>query len=509
MTDIALFRPTLRTSCVESRQRWRHVLALGVAALAVTGCGGGSGSEETPAAPTPSVPTAPVPNASVPAVPQDFTVSSLVFTWTPTANATRYELFVDPDGAGPVTEAQSDTQRFSYALASDGSRVTGSFNSINLPGALNASYRLRACNALGCGSFTDAKPFDISKEISYEFSSGSIPLVQLANSTLISGMLSKDGLTLVLRAPGYDFRTTTLVFARSGRNQPWQQQASLLTGNYSVGDLVLSANGNTLAVRAMKQIMTSSGTRVVTDAVYMYQRNGGAWVEQARLDNTTAPSTCTQPCQAEIADHMALSADGNLLAVSAVTTSYTASASAVFTYTRTGTAWTPQTSLNTEGTFIASMALSGDGRTLAVTDRDLLQTATTPLILVFAQDGSGAWSQRGRIPATLYTRVPPVSGGTAYGAMMLSSDGNTLAVNTAKVAGQSACGAPANYAGDTQRIALYSRSGDAWSLQGQAVSAVTSQPWGPWTPWALASDGGALIYGNTLFVRSNGTWACN
>ncbi len=413
---------------------------------------------------------------------------------------------MDPDSTGPLAETQSDPQRFSYSLASDGSRVTGSFSTyVNFPEALNASYRLRACNAAGCGNFTDSKAFDITKGISYEFPSGFAPLVQSPNAYRPTGMLSKDALTLAL--PAASSRTTMLVFARSGKNQPWQQQASLQSGNYYALQSVLSANGNTLAVRSMKQISTSMGTRVVTDAVYMYQRSGsGAWNELARLDTTTAPSTCTQPCQAEIADHMALSADGNLLAVSAVISSGTTSSSAVFTYTRAGTAWAPQTSLNAEGTSIASMALSADGSTLAVTDRDLLQTAATPLVLVFSQDGSGAWSQRGRIPATLYTYIPTFSGGREYGSMVFSSDGNTLAVNTAKVPGQVACGTPAGYSGETQRIALYSRSNDTWSLQGQAVSAGTSQPL---TLWALANDGSALIYGSTLFTRNNGTWACN
>jgi hypothetical protein len=494
MTDNAFFRASPQPSSVESRQGWRHVLALGVAALVLTGCGGGSGTEETP----------PAPNPSAPAVPENFTVgSSLIFTWAPTAAATRYELFVDPDGTGPLAEKQSDTQLFSYSLTSDGSLVTGSFGSYaNFPEALNASYRLRACNAAGCGSFTDAKAFDITKGISYAFPSGSAPLVQYQNAYRPTGMLSQDELTLVL--PAASSNTTMLVFARTGKNQPWQQQASLQPGNYYARQSVLSANGNALAVRSLKQISTSTGTRVVTDAVYVYLRSGSTWNEQARLDTTTAPSTCAQPCQAEIADHMALSADGNLLAVSAVISSGATSSSAVFTYTRAGTTWTPQASLDTEGTSIASMALSANGTTLAVTDRDLLQTATTPLVLVFTQDGNGAWSQQSRIPATLYAYTPPFSGGREYGSMVFSGDGNTLAVNTAQVPGQVACGAPATYSGETQHISLYSRSSDTWSLQGHAVSAAQ-----PLTLWALANDGSALVYGNTLFTRSNGTWACN
>ena len=106
----------------------------------------------------------------------------------------------------------------------------------------------------------------------------------------------------------------------------------------------------------------------------------------------------------------------------------------------------PPSRLTPEGWNVNSPSLSADGSTLAVTDRDLLQTATTPVVIVFAHDGNGAWSQQSRIPATLYTYTPPLSGGRAYGSMVFSSDGNTLAVNTAKVPGQAACGAPASAA---------------------------------------------------------------
>ena len=56
-------------------------------------------------------------------------------------------------------------------------------------------------------------------------------------------MLSKDALTLVLTAASYGSNTTMLVFARSGKNQPWLQQASLQSGAYYVGGAVLSADG--------------------------------------------------------------------------------------------------------------------------------------------------------------------------------------------------------------------------------------------------------------------------
>lgn len=494
MIDSALFHPPPFRSRQERRSA-KTALALGVAALILAGCGGGSDSAETPPTPTPSGLAAP----------EKFTADQpLNFSWTAIAAATRYELFADPDGAGPLPEAQVDPQRFGYFDYDNGSRFSGPLSStVDIADAINARYRLRACNTSGCGAFTDSKAFDFITGNSYEFPSGYAPL---AHSSETFRTLSKDGLTLALRAVRAGASTTVLVFTRSSKSHPWQQQAALRSGDYGIGQFVLSADGSTLAVRSMKQIWGNLGSRVVTDAVHMYQRSNGTWSQQARLDTTTAPSACAQPCQAEIADHMTLSADGNLLAVSAVVPAGATSSSAVFTYTRTGTAWAPQTALSAEGTSIASMALSGDGSTLAVTDRDSLQTATAPLVLVYAQNGNGAWAQQGRISATLYTYTPPFSGRLRYGAMMLSNDGSTLAVNTAKVPGQVACGASATDTSETQRIALYSRASSAWNLQGQAVVTGTSQSS---TPWALANDGSALIYGSTRFTRGNGAWACN
>lgn len=484
----------------------RTAWVLGCTTMALVGCGGGS-DDTTP----PPPPTAPA------AAPANFAITaeygSPQFHWSPTPGATRYELYEDPDGQGPLPEAKVDdyneTSRAGFRYQQDTSQnFVGALANTPVSAHLNAIYRLRACNAGGCGGFTDATPFDIAKGVSYEFPSGRAPLLTSASAYGRYALVSRDGLTLALRGASLGATTTTLVFARSSTSQPWQQQASLQSGTYFVDQMRLSADGGTLAVRSMKQVWGDLGSRVVADAVYLYQRSAGVWSQQARLDAADAPAGCPQPCQAEIADHMALSTDGSLLAVSAVIPAAggagASPSSAVFTYARTGTTWAPQAALNAEGTFIASLALSGDGSTLAVTDRDLLRTSPTPLVLVFAQNGGGAWSQQGRIPATLSAYSPPISGGPEYGAMALSSDGSTLAVNTANMAGQAVCGTAVSGSTDTQRIALLSRASGTWQQQGQVVVPRTQ----PWMPWALASDGNALFFGGAMFTRSGGVWPC-
>ena len=50
-------------------------------------------------------------------------------------------------------------------------------------------------------------------------------------------------------------------------------------------------------------------------------------------------------------------------------------------------------------------------------------------------------------------------------------------------------------------MALYARNSSTWQRQA-AISRENADS------WALASDGNAVFYGNALFTRSNGTWAC-
>ena len=177
-------------------------------------------------------------------------------------------------------------------------------------------------------------------------------------------------------------------------------------GNFGYG-LALSADGNTLAVQANER--TINGPYVSFGAVYIYQRTGSAWSQQAYLDATSGPPNCPQPCQASLGG-LALSADGNLLAIGAgiATADTRAPASpAVFTYVRTGVTWGPQAylDLDTGGKAITSMVLSSDGSTLAVNEgafdprqHDQPHT-TTPFVRIFVPQGNSGWTEQARIPS--------------------------------------------------------------------------------------------------------------
>lgn len=489
---------TCTTDWIPARLRTMNPLrtaaALGFALAALAGCGGGSDGAAPP--PAPSL-----------AAPANFTFI-LDFRWTATPGTTRYELHVDPDGPGPLPEAKADDvtsdNRTGFWYESRGSQAfTGTFYpsgpAPDLATQINATYRLRACDAQGCGAFTAP----IVNEYSYEFPSGRVPVFHSQ---------SKDGLTLAIGQPSPDTNSPVFVFTRSSTAHPWQQQALLRSGNAWFGrDLALSDDGNTLAINEWvpsQGDLIPSGTRS-----YIYQRNGSTWSQQASLEPNTTPSACQQPCAVSVSGmsgpRLALSADGSLLVMPIELSSKTPykSMGAVVIYARNGATWSQQALLETGDKSADLMALARDGKTLAVNQGATYRDGTTPsFALVFTQQNNGTWSQQASIPVGIRYFMDIAAG--AYSSMQLSDDGNTLAVlaenrseDRAVHAADLSCG-PMSKDG-LFYMALFTRSGTAWQRQ-----AAISRGYASSSSWALARDGNALFYGNELFTRSNGAWVC-
>jgi len=501
--------PSLTPAHSRATSLLRPAVALGCVLAALAGCGGGSDDTAQPPAPSLAVPT-------------NFAVSNLgTFGWSATPGATRYELFVDPDGTGPLAEAKADDYNqatgtgFTYAQAGI-QQISGALyataSASSLAASLNAYYRLRACDASGCGAFTPAMTYDIANGISHEFASGRVPL-QSSLGLDGNSRLSKDGLTLVIRAPSPDADSAVYVFTRPGSAQPWQPQTVLRSGKSYFGDqIALSADGSTLAVRALEP--SSSDPNFSNGVVYLYQRSGNTWNQQGYFAPPTAPSTCPQPCRADITDHLALSANGDLLVTSLNFSTPAGAGSisigAVVTYARNGTTWSQQALLETGGKYVDLLALAADGKTLAVNQGAFYlgspsPQTTTPFALVFTQQ-NGTWSQQARIPVGIVYLM--TVGASSLSTMELSGDGNTLAILASNDPGRQppeldikpadlSCGPMVG----SLYMALYARNGSTWQRQ-TAISRGNADS------WALARDGNALFYGNALFSRSNGTWAC-
>ncbi|MDD2176685.1 FG-GAP repeat protein [Acidovorax sp. D2M1] len=255
--------------------------------------------------------------------------------------------------------------------------------------------------------------------------------------------LSGDGSTLAVGAPQESSGATGIngnqqdqsasgsgaVYVFTQNNNGWGQQAYVKASNTAARDrfglkLALSANGNTLAVGAQDESASGTGinnppgarTLARAGAAYLFTRSNDAWSQQAYLKASNTGQ-----------DHwygssLALSADGNTLAVGAMAEASSArgingkqadnsagGAGAAYVYKRSGGTWSQHAYLKASNTdagdlFGASIALSGDGTTLAVgaTGEDSL-----------AKDIQGNQADNSGSPA--YPAMPlPVSVGAVY-----------------------------------------------------------------------------------------------
>lgn len=285
-------------------------------------CNGGTGTPPPPPPPPPALP--------IPSAPAQLTLTygpkTLVFAWSATASATAYQLLEDPDGAGPLPLAPVG----SGLAAATRSHVVAQL----LTSRLNAQYAVQACNASGCGAASAAVAPDWARAIGYFKSSNPGANQFLGAVNTVS--LSADGTTMALGAygeasDGSSAANTSApdagavyIYARGATG--WVQQAYLKAPVPEAGDffgkaLALSADGNTLAVSADGEDSSHTGTFAVTPAhnngntesgaVYLYTRSGGAWSPQAFIKASNAGAFDL------FGFSLALSGDGNTLAVGA------------------------------------------------------------------------------------------------------------------------------------------------------------------------------------------------
>jgi hypothetical protein len=282
--------------------------------------------------------------------------------------------------------------------------------------------------------------------------------------------LSADGETLAVGASGENTGApnpatnltsaagAVYVFTRSAG--AWMQQAYLKASNPEGDDyfgfaLALSADGGTIAVGAGWEDSRATGIdgeqsndeAQMSGAVYVFARSGNSWSQQAYVK---APNTDAND---EFGRAVALSADGNTLAVGATgedgkavgidgdwSDNTGSDSGAVYVFVRSGTAWSQQAYVkasNTEaGDFFGyAVALSADGNTLAVgaSGEDSNVTGVSGSQAQNTASMSGAtyvfarsrtiWSQ------LAYVKASNTDASDSFGrAVMLSADGNTLAV---------------------------------------------------------------------------------
>jgi hypothetical protein len=293
----------------------------------------------------------------------------------------------------------------------------------------------------------------------------------------------------------------------------------------------LSADGNTLAVGALYESSNAIGINGIqtnnlaseSGAVYIFQRIGTAWSQQAYLKASNAEAGD------KFGLSVALSSDGDTVAVGAFNEDSAATgvngdqasnsatnAGAAYVFTRSGALWTQQAYLKASNTGITfseldqfgfSVGLSGDGDTLAVGAPGEGSNATgingnqgdnsaafSGAVYVFTRSGA-TWTQQA------YVKASNTAASDSFGARVrLSGDGNTLAAgavgedsNATGVNGDQT----SNAATASGAAYVFTRSGVAWSQQAYIKSSNTGANDEFGNDIALSGDG------NTLAVAAN------
>ena len=283
--------------------------------------------------------------------------------------------------------------------------------------------------------------------------------------------ISADGSTLAIGAPhensgakgingnqnDHSVYSAGAVYVFTRKGNAIEQQAYIKaaspgeTANFG-SSVALSRDGNTLAVAAYYESSAAKGINGNQDdrsipeagAVYIFVRNGTTWLQQAYIKASNTGNAAVGDAYAEgdqFGYSIALSADGNTLAVGAIGEDSNATgvngnqddnsanqSGAAYVFTRTGSTWSQQAYIKSTMTranvlFGYSIGISSNGDTLAVGEYDADRGKGA--LYVLTRSG-GAWTHQARIQA----ENGEVQDSLGY-SLALSEDGNTLASGAA------------------------------------------------------------------------------
>jgi len=481
--------------------------------------------------------TASTPTASTLSI--GFSLKQLQFTWTAATGATFYRLLRNPDGVSAFTAVGAD-----IAAPAPGANLDIAVHRQNWG---LARYALDACNTAGCARSNEVTiTAGMLAAIGYMKASNTGAGAGAADGFGGNVALSSDGNTLAVGATGEDSAATGIggnqadnsavdsgaVYVFTRTSGVWSQQAYVKASNTGANDdfgwsVALSSDGNTLAVGARREDSAATGiggnqadnSAGDSGAVYVFTRTSGVWSQQAyvKASNTGAID--------DFGWSVALSSDGNTLAVGADTEDSAATgiggnqadksagnSGAVYVFTRTSGVWSQQAYVKASNTgandeFGYSVALSGDGNTLAVGAlvEDSAATgiggnqadnsaAFSGAVYVFTRT-SGVWSQQA------YVKASNTGGSDFFGwSVALSSDGNTLAVGAVSEA-SAATGIGGSQADNSAlqsgAVYVFTRTSGVWSQQAYVKASNTGGGDLFGASVALSSDGNTLAVGAT------------
>ena len=443
--------------------------------------------------------SADVPTTGEPMAPEDQPVlewslspiKQFRFSWAP-VGAGHYQLMESPDVAEPYVQVGED-------IAADATEVA---ITVALYARLNARYVLRACNGMAC---SESEPVAISgslaEAVGYVKASNPGAGDSFGSYVAISG----DGGTLAVSAPsegsgaagvGGDQTDNTAVGAGAVYlftrvDDAWAQEAYLKAANPDPEDqfgfkLALSGDGATLAVAAPYEDSLAAGidgdpgnAGVDAGAVYVFARTGGAWSQQAYVK-------ASNPGSDDLFGYsVALSSDGDTLAVGAVHEDTDATGGAAYVFTRTGVLWSQEAYIKASNPsaysfFGGDVALDDSGDTLAVGAG--LESLTGAAYMFTRADG--VWSQQAHLQAA----IPIEFESFGYG-IGLSGDGNTLGVGAI-----GSTFVPVGYPFVLGAVYVFRREGSAWAQEAIVKTGSLGDDFG--TGVRLSTDGTIMAVGS-------------
>lgn len=502
-------------------------------ALAACGGGGDDSSNVTPAG-------APAPSLSI-------GLKQLQFSWPAVANTDHYRILVNPDGASGFT------------LVSGADYISTTSHSIDISVHLtdwvNSEYLVEACNAdeSSCLSSTAQTlvASDSIEAIGYFKAANPDQYDAFGWSVAISG----DGNTLAIAAPAENSSSTGInnsqdelatyagavyLFTRNTVTGIWSQQAFIKPSNTGSGDefgwsVSLSSDGNTLAVGALGEDGNSSGINGVdsdllpeSGAVYIFTRSVDVWSQQAYIKASNPDSNDT------FGFAISLSDDGNTLAVGAEGEASSSSgiggkqnsntaeySGAAYVFTRTAGVWSQQAYIKASNPdafdrFGRSLALSGDGRVLAVgatvegssdsgidgNQNDNSKIGSGAVYVFKFNRNTQLWAQDAYIKASNASNSTKVWFGYSVD---LNDSGNTLAVGAPgeDSATTSINSIPDNTATDAGAAYMFQFTGSGWVEQAYFKASNTDAKDMFGYAIALSSDGNKLL----VTAKSEDGWA--
>lgn len=439
-------------------------------------------------------------------------IKTLAFSWEDVADETEYRLLENADGISGYTQIAS--------IAAD---ATSHELEVFLPGRINASYILQACNSDGCSDsaevFVDT---NLADAVGYVKASNTGEGDEFGYSVA----LTADGKTLAVGAHRESGTSTGIdgadnddalyvgaVYVFSHDGSSWSQQAYVKASNATARQdrfgfsVALAADGNTLAVGAPREASGATGINGEQDdssalesgAVYVFSRSGTSWSQQAYVKGSKSRRLD------RFGGSVALAGDGNTLAVGASGDDQIANASgAVYVFSRSGTSWSEQDYLKASTIvagfrFGSTVTLDATGDTLAVGsdsedsdatgingDEDNREARNSGAVYVFSRSGTN-WSQQA------FVKASNTAENARFGSNVdLSDDGNTLAVGATYEGWTSVASVGAG------AVYVFVRSGTTWSEQAYLKASNTDDNdrfgWGV----ALAGNGDTLAVGAYL-----------